>query len=128
MDQEAPRPVAAVVATIVWGFFLFPGLVGAALSPMFFDAPGSMNDPIAYVNVAIVLSFPALCIISIAASWILWRRQKTRATHSISIAQIAAALLPSIPIVYVVGAMAIETLSVFLSGEPMGLHTTIIKH
>lgn len=124
----APRPTVPLVATLVWGTLLLPGLLGAALSPMFFDAPGSMNNPAAWTNAAIIVSFPILCLISIAGSWIAWSFRKRAVTRGVPVASLAVALLPALPIAYVAAAMAIETVGVLTSGQPLGLHTTIIKH
>lgn len=105
-----------------------PGLLGAALSPMFFDAPGSMSSPAAIANALIVVSFPVLCIISIAGSWIVWSVRKRSGAPSRPVAQIAVASLPLLPVVYVAAALAVGMVSVLLSGQPMGLHSTIIHH
>jgi hypothetical protein len=107
---------------------LIPGLVGAALSPMFFDAPGSMNDPAAWINALIVVSFPCLCIAAIAGAWIVWFWLKQRPTRFASYAQIALAALPLIPVAYVVAALLLETVGVLMSGQPLGLHSTVIQH
>jgi hypothetical protein len=123
-----PRPTLAIVATAVWGALLIPGLVGAALSPMFFDAPGSMNNTSAWINALIVVSFPFLCLAAIAGTWIVWIWRKRRPTRFSSYAQIAVACLPLIPLVYVGAALVIETVGVLLSGQPLGLHSTIIQH
>jgi len=119
---DGRRPTLAIVVTAVWGVLLLPGLLGAALSPMFFDAPGSMDNPAAWINALIVVSFPILCLLSIAGTWMVWR---LRAPGP---AQIVTACLPLIPIVYVAGAMIVETVGVLLSGQPLGLHSTIIRH
>ncbi|MGC1379647.1 MAG: hypothetical protein WA814_01345 [Candidatus Baltobacteraceae bacterium] len=124
-ENDAPRPTLPIVATAVWGTLLFPGLFGAALSPMFFDAPGSMDNPAAWLNALIVVTFPILCVIAIAGSWIVWARRK-RAPERGRFAQIAVVVLPAIPIAYVVVALVVETIGVLLSGQPMGLHSTII--
>jgi hypothetical protein len=79
------RPTLPIVVTAVWGVLLLPGLLGAALSVMFFDAPGSMTNPAAWTNASIVVSFPVLCLLS-------------------------------------------GTIGVLTSGQPLGLHSTIIKH
>jgi hypothetical protein len=126
-DHPQPRPIFAIVVTVVWGVLLFPGLLGAALSPMFFDAPGSMENPVAIFNALVVVSFPILCIISIAGVWILWSLHR-RAPRRVPYAQIAAACLPLFPVGYVVVAMIVETAGVIFSGQPLGLHSTIIKH
>jgi hypothetical protein len=124
--SPAPRPTLPVVATAVWGVLLFPGLVGAALSPMFFDAPGSMNNPAAWINAMIIVSFPLLCLISIAGTWIAWSLRKRAATGT-PYAVLALALLPALPIAYVAAVMIVGTIGVLTSGQPLGLHSTIIK-
>jgi hypothetical protein len=126
-DGNVPRPTLAISATAIWGVLMVPGLVGAALSVMFFDAPGSMNNRVAWVNALTVVSFPFLCIISIAGSWIVWLWHKRRPTRFSSYAQIGMACLPLIPVTYVVAALVVETAGVLMSGQPMGLHSTIIR-
>jgi len=122
------RPTLAVIVTVVWGVLALPGLLAAALAPMFFDAPGSMNNPVAWINALIVVSFPVLCFLSIGATWLFWLARKGRpASRAASSAQVVLACLPLLPIGYVVVAMAVETAGALLSGQPMGLHSTIIK-
>ena len=123
------RPTIAIIASAVWGVLLIPGLLGAALSPMFFDAPGSMGNPAAWINALIIVSFPLLCCIAIAGSWIVWAaRRNKEPTRASSVAIFAAAALPLLPVGYVVIAFAVETIGVMASGQPMGLHSTIIQH
>ena len=126
-DQPQRRPILAIVVTVVWGVLLFPGLLGAALSPMFFDAPGSTGNPVAIFNALVVVSFPILCMISIAGVWLLWSPHR-RTPRRVPYAQIAAACLPLLPAGYVAVAMIVETAAVIFSGQPLGLHSTIIKH
>jgi hypothetical protein len=126
MDSSAPRPVVAIIASIVWGSLLFPGLLGAALSPMFFDAPGSMNNPGAWINLQIVVLFPILCILSIAGSWLVWLLMKRSGAARTTLG-VAIAALPVLPIAYFVVAMVVETVGVLVSGQPLGLHSTIIQ-
>ena len=122
------RPTLAVIVTVVWGVLALPGLVAAALAPMFFDAPGSMNNPAAWMNALIVVSFPILCLVSIGATWLFWFARKGRPpSRAASSAQVVLAALPLLPIAYIAVAIVIETAGVFLSGQPMGLHSTIIK-
>lgn len=127
-EAPAPRPTLAIVVTAVWGALLFPGLVGAALSVMFFDAPGSINNPAAWLNALIVVSFPMLCLIAIGGSWIVWSVHRGQPRRHPPYAALAFALLPMLPIAYVVVAMMIETIGVLMSGQPLGLHSTIIQH
>jgi hypothetical protein len=121
------KPTLAVIVTAVWGVLLLPGLLGAALSPMFFDAPGSMDNPAAWLNALIVVSFPVLCLLSIGGSWFVWSVRRRNPARLPSSAAIAAAALPLIPIAYFVVAMVISTAGVLFSGQPLGLHSTIIK-
>ncbi len=108
---------------------LIPGLLGAALAPMFFDAPGAMNNPVAWINAGIIVSFPFLCCAAIAGSWIVWAARRNREPSKTSTAAtIAVAALPLLPIGYVAIALAIETIGVMANGQPMGLHSTIISH
>jgi hypothetical protein len=123
-----PRPVVPLVATFVWGVLIFPGLLGAALSPMFFDAPGSESNPAAWTNALIVISFPVLCGASIAASWLTWSWLKRRGRARVTSAAVVVACVPLLPIAYFGVAMIAETAGVLTSGQPMGLHSTIIRH
>jgi hypothetical protein len=127
-DGSQPRPTLAIIATALWGVLLLPGLMGAALSPMFFDAPGSMANPAAWANALIVVSFPALCIVSIAGTWIAWLWRKRGPRRLSGAAQLVVAGLPLIPVTYFVGAIVVQTAGVLLSGQPLGLHSTIIRH
>lgn len=77
-----------------------------------------MNNLAAWMNALIVASFPLLCIASIAATWLLRSRSRL---------QLGAACLPLIPIVYVAGALVAGTVGALFSGQPLGLHSTVIK-
>ncbi|MBV9148876.1 MAG: hypothetical protein JO024_03355 [Candidatus Eremiobacteraeota bacterium] len=125
MAEQNAKPTVAIVATVIWGMLLIPGLLGALLSPMMFDAPGSINNPAAWANMLIIVSFPCLCILSIIGSWIVWQWHKRGATRSSSVVQIVAALLPLLPVAYVVGALVIGTGLLYARHEQPGLHTTI---
>lgn len=89
-----------ILVTIIWGVLLLPGLLGAALSVMFFDAPGSMNNPAAWLNAGITTSGP----------------------------HIVVACLPLLPVAYFGVVLVAETAGVLFSGQPLGLHSTIIHH
>ena len=122
------RPTLAIVATAIWGVLLIPGLLGALMSAMFFDAPGSMNNPVAWINAGIVVSFPLLCLLSIAGSWLVWALRKRHETRGAAIAQVVVACVPLLPVACVVVALVVGIASALLSGQPMGLHSTVIKH
>ena len=128
MAEHRPAPTLPIIVTVIWALLLLPGLVGALLSPMFFDAPGSMHNPAAIINALIVVSFPLLCILSIVLIWALWLAYKRRPTRFRANGQIVAALLPLMPIAYFVTALFIGEARLIASHQPLGLHSTIIQH
>lgn len=123
----APGPIVPILASAIWGVLLLPGLLGALLSPMMFDAPGSTDNPVAWFNVLVIVSFPCLCIVSIIAVWLVYARHKTRPTRATTAGQLVAAGLPLLPILYVVAAMVFGMLWLLLSGQTPGLHSTVIR-
>jgi peptidoglycan/LPS O-acetylase OafA/YrhL len=101
VNDRAPRPILAIVATVVWGILTVPGfLIAAAGAPMAFDAPGSNANPLVWLIVFAFLAFPVACVASIAASWITWRMPKVR---------VAMACIPLLPIATIVAAMALSS-------------------
>jgi hypothetical protein len=75
MDQPAQplvRPIAATLATVLWGLGLFFSLMPLFMSVMMFDAPGSEDNPWTWVIIGGFISLPILCTASIAASWFTW--------------------------------------------------------
>ena len=116
----------AIVVTIVWGVLTVPGVFAALFSVMFFDAPGSIDNPAAWLNALVVVSFPCLCVIAIVGTWILHAVRRSSDNPRLSIPQIGVACLPLLPVAYVALMMLIGTVGVVLSGQPLGLHSTVI--
>ena len=127
-SPASPGPLIAILASAIWGVLLLPGLIGALLSPMMFDAPGSANNPIAWINALVIVSFPCLSIVSIAAVWIVYARHKTHPTRATLAGQLIAAGLPLLPILYFVVALIVGIALQLLSGATPGLHSTVIQH
>lgn len=125
---QSPGAIVPVLASAIWGVLLFPGLLGALLSPMMFDAPGSANNPVAWMNALIIVSFPCLCILSIVIVWIVYARHKRRPTRGTMAGQLIAAGLPLLPILYVAIVMVVGMAGLLLSGQTPGLHSTVITH
>ncbi|HEY1654665.1 MAG TPA: hypothetical protein VGF86_06105 [Candidatus Tumulicola sp.] len=125
-DPSQPAPTLPIVVSVIWGALLLPGLAGAALSVMFFDAPGSIDNPVAWANALIVVSFPCLCVAAIVGSWIVWAwRKRTRSRFATGSAVVVAGL-PLIPVAYVAVALAFEVFGAVASGQTMGVHSTMI--
>jgi hypothetical protein len=123
MDAKPPTPALPLVVTIAWGTLLVPGLFSLLFAPMMFDAPGSMGNPTTYLIILLVASFPLLCAVSIAGSWILWNRQRRSMERASLVAPVVVACLPLLPAAIVI-VQAFSTLGT----QPWGLHTTIIRH
>ena len=78
--RRAARPIpwmtlgmsaATAVCVVAAGF----GVVGAIMSPMVFDAKGSVLNPIAWLAFLLVISFWAICLIGPFVSWVFWARR-----------------------------------------------------
>ena len=121
-------PLIPILTSAIWGVLLLPGLVGALLSPMMFDAPGSMENPAAWINALSIVSFPCLCIVSIATVWIVYGRHKHHPTRGTMAGQLVAAGLPLLPILYFVIVLIVGMMWLALSGQTPGLHSIEIKH
>lgn len=90
-----------MAATILWGLLMLPGFGAAMMSPMMFDAPGSLQDRSLVLVAWCVVAFPLLCIASIVASWVGWSIVR-RAQGSQSTALLAGAFaLPLLPVIVV---------------------------
>ena len=87
------KPVLPIVSTVVWGLALVPGGLMAMTSPMIFDSGASSRTWMLFFA---ALAFPLLCIVSIAASWVLWgvMHGSSPAARFWSIAAPALPLLP----------------------------------
>lgn len=122
MDAKPPSPALPLVVTIAWGTLLVPGLLSLLFTPMMFDAPGSMGNPTTYLIILLVASFPLLCAVSIAGSWIIWNRQKRSPQRASLVGPIVLACLPLLPAAIVI----VQTIPAIVT-QPWGLHTTIIR-
>jgi hypothetical protein len=117
--DQTERTTVAMVSTIVWGLLLIPGFIGALLSGMMFDSPGSVKDPSAYLMAALLVSFPILCIVSIAGSWIVWTtRRNFKRAPAIQIAVACVPLIPGAVFVVVVAVAIVFQLIRRAAGAP----------
>ena len=123
MDARSPTPTLPLVVTFVWGILMIPGLFSLLFAPMMFDAPGSMGNPVTYLMILLVASFPLLCAVSIAGSWMIWNRRKRSPERASPVAAIILACLPLLP-----AAIVIVQAFFTIGTQPRGLHSTIIGH
>jgi hypothetical protein len=58
-----------IVTTAIFGIAGLFGIIPAVFSCMIFDAPGSMANPLAWLFILVVGSFPFVCLGAIACGW-----------------------------------------------------------
>jgi Sec-independent protein secretion pathway component TatC len=60
------------IATVIWIVGAVVGLLPALMTPMMFDAPGSLENS-ATVTLAIsIATFPVVCIVAVLLSWLVF--------------------------------------------------------
>ncbi len=96
-----------IVTTIVFGLAGVVGIFPALTSFFLFDAPGSTENPGTIALFVSALSFPLVCVVSVAASWILYWMERFTAARWL-------ALLPIVNIL--TGSAALFWLQVFNGG------------
>ena len=70
--RNAAAPLAAILATTIWGALGAASLFVGAMAAMLFDAPGSENDPRLWIFAGSIWAFPVFCVVSIVGSWLAW--------------------------------------------------------
>ena len=99
---HSAEPGIPIAASIAWGVLALPGLLMALFTPMMFDAPGSQHNPQVWLMAGVVLSFPFLCALSIAGSWIAWRLTRGAPSRAGIVVQAIFACLPVAHVVVLV--------------------------
>ena len=86
------RPTIPIIATVLW----LPGAAASAfmslMSVMLFDAPGSENNPWLLVAVGGIVGTPVLCVVSVAASWVVFYVRRDKVGGGLALPLIVAAL------------------------------------
>ncbi|HET9030331.1 MAG TPA: hypothetical protein VFN49_09140 [Candidatus Aquilonibacter sp.] len=99
--SNARGPGWPLAATILWGLLMLPGFVAAMMSPMMFDAPGSLEDRSLTTVAGAVVAFPLLCLVSIALTWAVWSATRERTGTEVTATLAACFALPVLPIVVI---------------------------
>ncbi|MGB3200656.1 MAG: hypothetical protein WBA99_07130 [Nodosilinea sp.] len=60
------------VVTVIWTAAAVIGLMPALMSPMMFDAPGSLENPATVALALSVATFPVVCILAVLAGWLVF--------------------------------------------------------
>lgn len=122
-QQPAARGNAtllAILTTVIWGLGFGPGLIAGVMQ---LAAPGASN-PDAWAPVGLALSFPLLCIVAIAGTWICWIVRRKSETKAVVLAQLGLAALPAVPIAIGIIVIVVGLAGMAASGKPLGLQET----
>ncbi|KQY92419.1 hypothetical protein ASD21_13520 [Caulobacter sp. Root1455] len=68
------RRLLLVLATITYGVLAVPGAIGAIFTPLMFDAPGALYNPVAWLGFVLGAGFWVVCLLAPLLAWIQWRR------------------------------------------------------
>lgn len=64
-----------IVTNVIFLIILIPSIFGAMMSPMMFDAPGSMESNKTWILFGCMAALPILIIIAQIISWIAFKNQ-----------------------------------------------------
>jgi hypothetical protein len=85
---------AVIIINVVFLLILIPSVMGAIMSPMMFDAPGSDKSQKTWILFSCMIALPVLIIIAQIFSWIAFFNQNYKFALSIN-------LLPAIDILLI---------------------------
>jgi hypothetical protein len=63
-----------VLATLTCCLMAVPGGIAAIFTPLVFDAPGSLYNPVAWLGFVLCAGFWVVCLLAPLLAWIQWRR------------------------------------------------------
>lgn len=93
------RNTAQTLLTVATGIFGASGCLCAPFAPfaaMGFDAPGSENNPVIWLLVIAMISYPLVCLGALVGAWLLFKRDRYQPACVI-------AALPLINVLIVIG-------------------------
>jgi len=68
------RRLLLVLATMACGVMAVAGGILAIFSPLVFDAPGSLRNPVAWLGFLLGAGFWIVCLVAPLRAWIEWKR------------------------------------------------------
>jgi len=68
------RLLLLVLATMTCGVMAVAGGILAIFSPLVFDAPGSLRNPVAWLGFVLGAGFWIVCLVAPLRAWIEWKR------------------------------------------------------
>jgi hypothetical protein len=73
--ERRTRFILLILATMICAGMAPVGAVGTLFSPLVFDAPGNLANPLAWLGFLLIISFWIVCLLAPLAAWIFWRRR-----------------------------------------------------
>lgn len=70
--QQKTALVFLFVATVIWIAGAVIGLLPALMTPMMFDAPGSLENPVTVTLALSIATFPVVCAVAVLLSWLVF--------------------------------------------------------
>ncbi|MBO9557617.1 MAG: hypothetical protein J7515_03405 [Caulobacter sp.] len=70
------RFLLMVLATLSCGLMAVAGGIAAIFTPLVFDAPGSLLNPVAWLSFVLCAGFWIVCLLAPLLAWIQWRRDR----------------------------------------------------
>jgi hypothetical protein len=68
------RLLLLVLATGTCGLLAVAGAIGAVFTPLVFDAPGALYNPLAWLGFVLGAGFWIVCLVAPLRAWIEWKR------------------------------------------------------
>lgn len=82
MEEKRKKELTInIITTSIFSVLLLGSLGPAIMSPMMFDAPGSLENNGIIILFISVFTFPLVCLVSIIATWVFFGFKKYRASR-----------------------------------------------
>lgn len=63
-----------ILVSLVWGVAAVIGAILAVFSPLVFDGPGNLRNPVAWLGFGLGALFWAVCMLAPLVGWMQWRK------------------------------------------------------
>jgi hypothetical protein len=68
------RLAGMIAATVVWAVMAAFGALACIFSPLIFDRPGNIMNPLAWLSLLLLVTFWIVCILAPFGAWVVFRR------------------------------------------------------
>ena len=74
--SEKGQQILLALITVVWALAALIGAILAVFSPLVFDGPGNLGNPVAWLGFGLGALFWAVCMLAPLVGWMQWRKGK----------------------------------------------------